>query len=463
MFDIYKGHYRRNFNLALPVMAAYAGHIFVGIIDNVMVGQYNSVALSASAFANSVFTIVMVFGMGLCSGVTPLVAKALGQKQGAEVGKLFYASEHLSHLLALLLTLLAVALYPFLPYMGQEAEVLALAQPYYLVLAASMWPLMLFSSHKQWAEGVQQTKQAMLATLSSNGLNVLLNYVLIYGFWIVPDLGLLGAGYATLVSRIALALGFTYYIRRSSFALGYIGQLKQSLGASLASFAPMLRLGFPIGLQMLMEVGAFAIGAIMVGWIGGPALAAHQIVLGAASLSYMIVNGMAAATTIRVGYFLGRKRFRQLRYTATASLHLVLLFMSTCALSFIAFRFALPQIYTSDAEVLEIAASLFIIAALFQLPDGLQVVMLGALRGLGDVRIPTLISFVAYWLISLPVGYITAFVFAWGEWGIWIGYMVGLSTASLLLTWRFYSKSKASLFEAAEQDLQKPVSSELLG
>ena len=452
MFGIYRSHYRLNLRLALPVMAAYAGHMIVGIVDNIMVGQYSTTALSAAAFANSVVVIIMVLGLGLSNGITPLVGKALGEGQGAYIRELFYNGRALSLVMAAVLVALGLAVYPFLPYMGQTPEVLALARPYYLVLVLSLAPLTIFANYKQWTEGLQFTREAMWFTLASNLVNVLFNALLIYGYAGFPELGVLGAGIATLISRVVLALGFAWFVGRAARFAPYLGgQIplpNQDLGPLLvervrqswATWWAMLRLGFPIGMQMLMEVAAFAIGAIMVGWVGETALAAHQIALGSASLSYMIANGLAAATTMRVSKFLGQKRWRQLRYTATASLHLVLILMSFTALLFIGGRYYLPLLYTKDTVVIEQAALLLIIAGLFQIFDGVQVVMLGALRGISDVRLPTGITLFAYWVVSLPLGYYAAFSLGYAELGIWFGYLAGLGVASLLLTWRFYTR-----------------------
>lgn len=457
--QIYTQHYLPNLKLALPVMAAYAGHMIVGISDNIMVGQYNSTSLSAAAFANSVFANIMVFGIGFSAGLTPLVGQANGEGNTEKVHQLFKYGFVANFLTGIILVLLCLALYPFLGSMGQEAEVAALAGPYYLTLTYSLLPLCVFMGLKQFAEGLESTRLATIFTLSSNLVNIFLNYLLIYGKWGFPEMGLEGAGWATFLSRIFLVLGFALYLWRDKlFGPYWYGWSRFPL--RWQPIRELFAIGLPIAAQIVMEVAAFTLGAIMVGWVGQKQLAAHQIAMGTASLTYMIANGMSAATTMRVSNFLGRKDYISIRYASLASAQLVGLFMGACALLFVLFREQISQVYTTDQPVIAIAAQLLIVAALFQLFDGGQVVMLGALRGLSDVKIPTLIALFSYWVVSLPTGYFCAFYLGWNELGVWMGYLVGLALAASLLFWRFlYLSKKLQKEQIANAQLvpQEPV------
>jgi MATE family multidrug resistance protein len=281
----------------------------------------------------------------------------------------------------------------------------------------------------------------MIVTIGSNVVNIFLNYVLIYGKLGFPALGLNGAGYATLISRIFLAIVMWMYIRKSSQYRPYLALFK-TIRLQWKKAKEMLRIGLPAGLQFMFEVGAFGMSTIMIGWFGAKALAAHQIVINMASVSYMMASGLAASATIRVGNQLGKKDFGTLREVAFSTFIMVIIFMSCFAMLFIVGRSFLPSFYIHDPEVIAIASTLMIIAGLFQLSDGIQVVGLGSLRGLADVKIPTIFTFIAYWIIALPLGYILGFTFNLGVNGIWIGLSCGLTLSAVLLFFRFKNITK---------------------
>lgn len=430
-FQNYIPFYKRNLTLALPIVLSQIGQVTVSLADNMMVGHVGTTELAAASFANSVFMIGMVFGMGVTMGLTPLVGKAYGRNEihQAIVWLKNGISAHV--VMAVALTLVMFGIYFFLPYMGQSKNVLALARPYYLMLCSSYLPFMLFFTIKQFFEGIGNTKMAMQITLTANLINILVNYLFIFGKFGFPELGLMGAGIGTLFSRICMPFLFAFFILRNNrFKRFFIFAHYQKIIRN--DVVALLKIGIPIGFQLIVEVAAFGIGAVMMGWLGETQLAAHQVALGLATFTYMISLGVSQANTIRVSHQMGMKDYLSLRRAVFASTHLVLLFMSISALLFILGRNILPIMFTPDTEVIHVAAGLLVIAAIFQLFDGLQVVMQSSLRGMADVTQPMLIAFIAYLLIGIPTSYVFTFILHMGPQGIWYGYLVGLGTAGVL-------------------------------
>ncbi|MFW6043343.1 MAG: MATE family efflux transporter [Marinilabiliaceae bacterium] len=432
----YKYHYGPNFVLALPVMLAQAGQMIVVLADNLMVGQVGKIPLAAASFANNVFVVGMVFGIGMVNGLTPLVGKAIGggnrelATSWFKQGLVTFQAAGLA--LALLLWVVSYAM----PLMGQPPDVVDAAISYYRVLVISIVPFILFFTFKQFAEGLGNTRIAMVITVLSNVLNILLNYLWIFGKAGFPEMGLMGAGYATLTSRIVMPLLFLWVYFRFRFFSYY----RQNLGrtySSLAGSIRLMKLGLPIGGQYLVEVLAFSLGSIMMGWLGATALAAHQIVLSLASFTFMVSQGISAATTVKVSQFIGQGRTEGVRASTYASLHLVLGFMGIAGLLFVVFRSSIPALFIDDPAVVSAAAGMMVIAGAFQLFDGLQVTMLGALRGLEDVRLPFGMLVLAHFMLALPVGWVLAFVLDIGPSGIWLGYLMGLFSISVFLFLRF--------------------------
>ena len=440
----YLPYYKRNLIVAVPVMLSQLGQVLVSQVDNMMVGVLGTVELAAAAFANSVFVIVMIIGMGFSFGLTPLVGQSWSKNDSASTGKLLYNSFFTNTLLAIVLSILMIVISFFFDYMGQDEEVVALAVPYYRILIVSFLPFLWFFTFKQFAEGMGNTMNAMIITLGANVLNIVLNYAFIFGKWGSDAYGLNGAGYATLISRIMMPIAFFFVLRyRKVFWRYWVHAWNSRL--EKATIIQLMKVGTPISMQMLLEVMAFALTAIMAGWIGVIPLAAHQIAIGLSSVTFMIVTGISSATTIRVSHKYSEGDFLGMKRAANASLHLVLVFMIFTALSFVSFRYQLPELYSKDSMVIDLSAKLLIMAAIFQLFDGVQVVTLGALRGLADVKHAMVFSFVSYILISLPLGYVFAFTLDWGVVGLWVGFIAGLGTASILFYNRFRSIYKKLL------------------
>jgi MATE family multidrug resistance protein len=433
--------YKRNLHLALPVVISQIGQVSVSLIDNMMVGHVGTPELAASSFANSVFMIGMFFGMGITFGITPLIGNSFSKGNQQEV-VIWLKNGIFTHLAAAFgLSLIMFGVYFLLPFMGQPNEVIILAKPYFLLLCLSYIPFMLYFSFKQFFEGIGNTKIAMHITITANIINVIFNYLLIYGKFGFPEMGLNGAGAGTLISRIAMPVLFVVYIVKTPAFKRYFALAHQQT-FSKEKIASLLKIGVPIAFQIIVEVIAFSIGAIMMGWLGEVQLAAHQVAIGLASFTYMISLGISQANTIRVSHQMGVKDYKALKMAAFASTHLVLVFMSSMGIVFIFARNYLPFMFTVDPEVIKIASGLLIIAAIFQIFDGLQVIMLSTLRGMSDVKLPMFIAFFAYLFPGIPASYFLAFHLEMGPQGIWYGYLIGLGAAGILFWLRFQHNLK---------------------
>ena len=428
--------YKRNLHLAFPVVLSQVGQVTVSLADNIMVGHVGTTELAASSFANSIFLVGMLFGLGITIGITPLVGNAFGNNNLKKVVIYLKNGLFIHFLAAVCLTSLMFLVYFLLPLMGQTSEVIKLAKPYYLLLCASYLPLIIFFAIRQFFEGIGNTRIAMIITLAANVVNVVVNYIFIYGKFGFPALGLNGAGVGTLIARIFMPLLFAVFvIKNVRFKRYFFVASVQKI--SQAKIISILKIGIPIGFQIVIEMLAFSVGAIMMGWLGETPLAAHQVAIGLASLTYMISLGISQANTIRVSHQMGKRDFNSLKMAAYASTQMVLVFMSIMGIVFILSRRLLPYLFTPDPEVIQIAAGLLIIAAIFQIFDGLQVVMLSSLRGMADVRIPMFISFFSYLILGVPASYVFAFLLGFGPSGIWCGYLLGLGTAGILFYFRF--------------------------
>ena len=440
----YKQHFSKNFTLAYPVVLSQLGHIMVSVFDSLMVGQTGTLPLAAASLGNSIFTVTLVFGLGVSYSITPLIAAADGRRNYTRISLLLLNGLVSNVLLGIALFVAGYFFTPYINLLGQPAQVAAMAVPYLNILFLSMVPLMVFQAFRQFAEGLSLTKQAMWISLVANSLNILLNYILIFGKLGFEPMGLVGAGWATLISRVVMALmmaGYVVYGKRFEV-------FRHFLRLRHLSFLHMYRifkLGLPISVQMIFEMGAFSFSAVMIGWLGAKELAAHQIAINVASVTYMMASGIAAAATIRVGNQKGLGNFRAMRMAGISNLVMGVLFMVCSGLLMVLGNRLIPMLYIDDPEVIRIASSLLVIAALFQISDGVQVVGLGALRGLEDVKVPSLISLLAYWGIGLPVGYFLCFKAGFGVDGIWAGLLTGLSVAAVLLTLRFRSLSSRLL------------------
>jgi MATE family multidrug resistance protein len=444
----FREHFKRNFQLAYPVVLSQLGHVLVGTADSVMVGRVGTTELAAVSVANAVFSVAMMFGIGISFGLTPLIAQSDGEGDQRAGMRFLKHSFVVNGLFGILLFGIMLFGGFILDILDQPKDVVALAKPYLAIIGFSLLPFMVFQTFKQFAEGLSLTKQAMYITLSANVLNIFLNYILIFGKLGFEPMGLIGAGWATLISRIIMAIVMVLFVRYYKIFSVYWDYFKVTVW-NAKTFNKLLNLGVPTGFQYMFEVGAFASAAIMIGWMGEVPLASHQVAMNLASISYMMATGISAAATVRVGNQLGQRDIPTMRIAAFTCFLMAILFMAFTGALFMVFNHFLPTFYTSDPAVISIAASLLIIAALFQLSDGIQVVGLGALRGIGDVKLPTLVTFMAYWVIGLPSGYLLAFVLGLGEQGVWYGLLIGLSVTAVILFIRFNKKTNRLLAEMA--------------
>ncbi|MFO7880724.1 MAG: MATE family efflux transporter [Bacteroidota bacterium] len=446
-FMEYMPYYRRLLKLAAPLIVTQAGQMLVQLADNAMVGHYGTIELAASSFANSIFLLIMVFGAGISVGITPLLGQAYGKDRLVRAASVIKNSLFLSAIVITAIFILAWLLSYAMNNMGQEAAVETAAIPYYRLLSFSLVPMLIFMVFKQIGEGLGNTMYAMLATLASNIINIGLNYLLIFGKAGFPELGLLGAGYASLLSRIIMAVLLIPLLLSSKKYAGVFALIPRvpfAKGRMLKIFYT----GLPIALQMLIEISLFAAGTIMMGWIGDVPLAAHQIANGMIGFTFMIASGIAMATTIRISWQWGNGNFREMQQAGKASQQMVLAFMGLCAVLFITLAPALARLFSNDPDVWEAAIPLLIIAGLFQIVDGLQVVSLGILRGIADVKKPFWMAAFSYLVFGLPVSYLAAFVLDLGAEGIWLGFITSLSIAALLFGLRIRKMWQKSEFRA---------------
>jgi MATE family multidrug resistance protein len=442
-----KDHFKITFKLALPVVLSQLGQVSVGVADSMMVGRLGAVELAAASLGNSIFFVLLMFGMGVSMGITPLVSIAEGKGKLKRISSLFQHGLWINIVTAILLIGIIMMLSQGLHFLDQPEEVVRITIPYLLIITASMLPFMIFQTFKQFAEGLSQTKQAMYVTIFCNLVNVFLNWVLIYGKLGAPELGLNGAGIATLISRVLMPIMMGWYvIRAKRYRLFDLQMGIKKLRFFMIN--RILKIGLPTGFQYIFEVSAFSAAAIMMGWIGVNALAGHQIALNLASISYMMAAGLSTAGMIRVSNQIGKENQKGMREAGMVVFGMVLIFMFTCAVIFVVFRYTLPTFYIDDQEVIQISASLLVIAGLFQLSDGVQVVGLGVLRGMEDVKFPTIITLIAYWVLGLPLGYFLAFELEMGAEGIWYGLLIGLSITAVVLFFRFNSLSKKPIGKA---------------
>ncbi len=450
----YTREFKTNLYIAYPVMLGQLGHVMVGFVDNLMVGQLGAAALAAISLGNSLVFIALSLGIGFSFAITPLIAEADGEGDIEKGRSYFHHGIILCTVTGILLFILLLLAKPILYHLDQPPEVVALAIPYLEIVAFSMIPLMIFQAYKQFADGLAQTKYAMYATLAANIVNVVFNYLLIYGIWIFPRLELEGAAIGTLISRFFM-IWFLWEImrRKKKFRSYFVWSRKEFFNAYI--FKRLLSQGFPTALQMFFEVAIFTGTIILAGTLGTNPQAANQIALNLASMTFMIAVGLGVAATIRVGNQKGLKNYSNLRRIAYSTFLLVFLIEAAFAVMFILMKDWLPMMYIDDMEVILLAAQLLIIAALFQLSDGLQVVILGALRGLQDVKIPTLICFIAYWIIGFPISIYFGREDQFGSMGIWLGLLAGLTASAVLLHYRFnYLTKKLVLIEKHAVKLQ---------
>ena len=429
--------------LSIPIVIAQLGVVLMGVTDNLFVGRLlGAVPLGAAGLANSLSFLMSSIGVGGLTVVAALVSSASSRGDVAAVNRLFRAGLRVSVWMSVVLGGLSVVLAYSFGVFGQTAEVTALAKTFMFILSASLLPLLVFMAARQLCDGLRYPRVAMVITMIALLVNAFFNYVLITGVGPFPAMGLMGSATATLLSRLFMAGAMLVYVYRSGRFRPYLTTALRQLPTRHEA-ATILKLGLPGGLTFFFEVATFSLAVVIVGWLGENQLAAHQIAISIASVTYMMATGISSAAAIRVGAAVGQTNRAGVRRAGVAAFVLSTVFMSGAALVFLTANDWLVSLYIRDnAAVASIAATLMIMAGFFQLSDGIQVVALGCLRGLSDVNVPTIMTLISYWVVALPLSYVLAFPFGLDAVGVWIGLLAGLTLAAVLLTWRFVQQLK---------------------
>ncbi|WP_420910092.1 MATE family efflux transporter [Odoribacter lunatus] len=433
----YKEHYKALIQLGGPIVVGQLGIVIVGLADNIMVGRFDTLDLAAASFVNSVFNIPILFGLGFSYGLTPLVGQLFGRKDKFKIGQLLRNSLLVNGCMGLLLTLLMGTLYLNVDRLGQPEELLPLIRPYFLLHLFSLLFVMLFNSLKQFSDGITDTVTPMYIMVSANILNIIGNYVLIYGKLGFPAMGVVGAGVSTLLSRIVMFLAFAILFCCRNYYRRYLVGYKRG-SYNRQDIVSLNKMGWMIGIQMGLETALFSLTGVMIGWLGSIALAAHQVVVAISTLGFMIYYGVGAAISVRVSNYYGQGDLANVRKTTVAGFHLILCLALFTSSMFLIFRNSIGQVFTNSENVLQIVSVLIYILVAFQFGDSLQITFANALRGMGDVVSMAVISFIGYFLIALPTCYLNGFTFSGGITGVWIGYPIGLTATGAMLCYRFY-------------------------
>ena len=417
--------------LGLPIVVGQIGNVVLGFADTLMVGHHSMEELAAASFVNTMFTLVVLFATGFSYGLTPVAGSLFGRGMKGDIGAAVKNSLAANMLLSAALVAVTVVFCLNIQRFGQPDELLPLMRPYLWVNIASLPFLCCFNTFKQFFDGITDTKTPMFVIIGGNLLNIFGNWVLIYGELGAPELGLFGAGLSTALSRVVMAAAcvvlFFRHRRYREFRAGFA-----AASASRGGMRRLASLGLPVALQMGMETAAFSLSAIFVGWIGTTALAAHQVVITVSQLLYMVSSGMAAAVAVRVSYFAGQKDYRAVRRTSTCGLQLILTIAATLSLPVFLLKDTISWWFTDSAEVCVLVSQTVIPLIAYQLGDAVQYTFANSLRGIEHVRPMIWIAFFAYFVVSLPLGWMLGIHMGYGLVGIWSAFPVCLSTAGLL-------------------------------
>lgn len=442
-FEHYKEHYKGLIHLGVPIVIGQIGIVVVGLADNMMVGRFDTLHLAAASFVNSAFNIPILFGLGFSYGLTPLVGQLFGRHDKFQVGQLLRNSLLVNLCMGILLTLVMTLVWFNLDSMGQPEELLPLIRPYFLLQLASLVFVMLFNSFKQFADGITDTKTPMYIMILANVLNIIGNYILIYGKLGLPALGVVGAGISTLTSRIFMFTAFAWLFYHSIHYRKYLVGYKRSR-YNATDILSLNKMGWMVGLQMGLETALFSVTGIMIGWLGSIALAAHQVMVSFSTLGFMIYYGVGAAISVRVSNYFGRRDLLNVRRATMAGFHLILCLAIIASTVFFFSKDLIGYLFTTSGEVISMVSTLVVILIAYQFGDALQITYANSLRGIGDVVSMAVISFVGYFLIAMPICYICGFILNWGIQGIWIGYPVGLTLTGIMMCIRYYQKLRGS-------------------
>lgn len=448
--SVYTKEFKSNLQLAYPVIIGMLGHTLIGIVDNIMVGKLGSTELAAVSLGNSMIFVAMSLGIGFSTAITPIVAEADAEKDTSKIRSAFHHGLFLCVILGFSLFGLVVLAKPFMELLHQPKEVIALAKPFIDWVAFSLVPLIIYQGYKQFADGMSMTKVSMYAIIMANVLHVFINYCLIYGVWFFPRMGIIGAALGTVISRIAMVAFMHVILSRKEQLKHYFhdfsfDEIKKEM------IKKIVNLGLPSAMQMLFEVVLFTAGIWLCGNIGKTSQAANQIALSLASMTFMFAMGLSVVSMIRISNQKGLNDYKQLVIVARSIFLLAIVIEILFAIMFVSLHQILPYLFLNmenqsqlldNQEVITIAAKLLLVAAVFQISDGIQVVVLGALRGLQDVKIPMYITFIAYWIVGFPISYYLGIHTELKAVGVWIGLLAGLTAAAIFLYIRFHYLTK---------------------
>ncbi|MCU0401574.1 MAG: MATE family efflux transporter [Algoriphagus sp.] len=427
-------------NLGWPIILSNLTQVSLPLIDGMMVGSIHNDQLAAASLVMNIISIPILLCLGLPMAISPLVSAALGNSDKKSPLEILVSGMFLGGIVALGFALVFHFGSGIVYHLGQDAEVARIAEGYLVVMGWRLIPMAIFSSVSKFAQGLGNTKLAMKLNFVTIPINIFLNYLLIFGFWGIPALELTGAGYGTLLAQLIALSVFILIILRSNKFAEYRTNLKSAFHLKWSKIKMIVNIGIPIGIQLSLESGAFALSGLMAGWLGSQQQAAHQIGFYLSSLTYVVSMGICSAGSIRVAFAFGKKDWNLIHSIGKSTVFLALLLGFTFSLLLIIGYDFIPSYFTSDLDVVSFAKIVLLLTAIFQLSDALQATSIGLLQGAQDVKIPTYLSLIAYWGIGIPTGYLFAFVLDWGIAGLWTGLILGLSFNALLLTIRFFRK-----------------------
>lgn len=432
----------KTIKLAFPIIIGELAQMALHIIDAAMVGAINYKQLAASALVINAMNIPFVIGIGMTISVSQMVSMAHGRRDGQLVSHYFFNGFCLCAFTAVIISLSLLLGKDVLRHLGQDAEVVTLAMPFMQLMGISIIPMLLFMTLKQFTDGLEYTRTAMLLSLCGMPVNIFLNWLLIYGNLGFPRLELVGAGWATLITRTIIFIALAMVVVKHQTFSRYMAVSSRQWKLKWKTLKELLHIGVPSSLQIGMEAGAFAVSGIMIGTISAVAQAAHQIALSCASFTFMVSMGLAQAGSIRVSNAYGRNDRLMISVIGRSTLITALCYGIFCAIAFSLLRNQLPVFFNKNEQVIELAALLLLYAAIFQISDSTQATGAGLLRGIKDVKIPTILVIIAYWVVGIPAGYLFAFTFNMEAAGIWLGFIIGLTLASVFLIIRFLRMMK---------------------
>ena len=440
----YKRSYKSLIALGIPIIIGQLGSIITGLADTIMVGQHSTEELAAASFVNNVINAFIILGTGFSFNLTPLIGENLAKNKKVVIGGWLKNSLMANFTTTLLIVAVLLGVYFNLDFLNQPEELLPLIRPYFLITVSSVLFVMMANSFRQFVEGIANPAVSMWILLTGNLLNVIGNYILIYGKLGAPEMGLFGAGVSTLVSRIFMLLLFVLvFMHRRAYHPYRRGMAAIALSRNW--WKKLNAIGWPIGVQQGLEAGTFCMTAIMIGWLGSLQLAAHQIAITISLVSFTTYLGLGSAVAIRTSYFKGANDWERVRKITLAGIHLALVIVFIVCLTLFVTQDYLGLIFTDDPAVNAVVQTLLPILMLYQIGDSIQIILTNSLRGLADVKIIMGISFVAYFLIAIPFGYFCGFILDWGISGVWLAYPIGFVCSVTMLGLRMRKQVRKHL------------------